>query len=151
MIAFHKNYFLYFILLLFVEVMIALFVNDQIIRPFVGDFLVVILLYCLVKAFFKTSINSTAIGVLIFAYIVEGLQYLHIAKLLGLQNEKISIPVPEPADVRHEPGDRGTDVGLQMLVVIPGERADAVVTRFDLMNRWLKTTATAALMPSECE
>ncbi len=93
MFAFHKKYFLFFCFLFFVEVMIALFVNDQIIRPFVGDFLVVILLYCFVKAFFKTSINSTAIGVLIFAYIVEGLQFLHIAKLLGLQNNRLAVVI----------------------------------------------------------
>lgn len=93
MFVFHKNYFLFFCFLFIVEVMIAWLIDDQFIRPFFGDFLVVILMYCFVKAFFNASIISTAVSVLIFAYMVEGLQYLHLAKLLGLQHNRLAVVI----------------------------------------------------------
>ena len=93
MITFNKKYFLFFALLFIVEVLIALYIDDRIIRPFVGDFLVVILIYCFVKAFLKVSVISTAISVLLFAFVVEGLQYLHIVKLLGLQKYRVAVVV----------------------------------------------------------
>ena len=76
-------------LLLFItEVLIALFVHDQFIRPYIGDFLVVILIYCFVKSFLNTPVVPTALGVLVFAYIVELLQYFRIVELLGLQHSR---------------------------------------------------------------
>ncbi len=76
-------------LLLFItEVIIALFVHDQFIRPYIGDFLVVILIYCFVKSFLNTPIVPTALGVLLFAYTVELLQYFRIVEVLGLQDSR---------------------------------------------------------------
>lgn len=76
-------------LLLFItEVLIALFVHDQFIRPYIGDFLVVILIYCFVKSFLNTPVIPTAIGVLLFAYTVELLQYFRIVEVLGLQHSR---------------------------------------------------------------
>ncbi len=76
-------------LLLFItEVLIALFVHDQFIRPYVGDFLVVILIYCFVKSFLNTPVVPTAFGVLLFAYTVEVLQYFRIVEVLGLQHSR---------------------------------------------------------------
>ena len=76
-------------LLLFVtEVLIALFVHDQFIRPYIGDFLVVILIYCFVKSFLNTPVLPTALGVLVFAYTVELLQYFRIVEVLGLQHSR---------------------------------------------------------------
>ena len=76
-------------LLLFItEVLIALFVHDQFIRPYIGDFLVVILIYCFVKSFLNTPVLPTALGVLVFAYTVELLQYFRIVEVLGLQHSK---------------------------------------------------------------
>ena len=76
-------------LLLFItEVLIALFVHDQFIRPYIGDFLVVILIYCFVKSFLNTPVVPTAIGVLLFAYTVELLQYFRIVEVLGLQHSR---------------------------------------------------------------
>ena len=76
-------------LLLFItEVLIALFVHDQFIRPYIGDFLVVILIYCFVKSFLNTPMVPTALGVLVFAYTVELLQYFRIVEVLGLQHSR---------------------------------------------------------------
>lgn len=78
------------VLLFLVEVFIALFINDNIIRPYIGDVLVVILLYYLVKSFFYLPEVKTAIAVLLFAYSIETLQYFNIVRLLGLSHSKIA-------------------------------------------------------------
>jgi len=44
---FHLKYFIATVLLFFVEAVIARYMHDSFIRPFGGDFLVVILMYCL--------------------------------------------------------------------------------------------------------
>jgi hypothetical protein len=76
--------------LLAIEICIAKFAHDKIIRPYVGDFLVVILIYCLVKSFFNTPVLATAIGVLLFSYAVETAQYFNIVGITGLQNSKFA-------------------------------------------------------------
>jgi hypothetical protein len=78
-------------LLLFgIEILIALYLRDRIIRPYIGDLLVVILIYCFVKALVNTPVFPTALGVLLFAYAVEILQYLHVVELLGLGHSKLA-------------------------------------------------------------
>jgi len=72
------------------EVLIALYVHDNFIRPFFGDFLVVILIYCFIRGIFSAPVLKTALSVLVFSYITEFLQYLHIVNILGLQNIKIA-------------------------------------------------------------
>ena len=90
MFVFRKNYFLLTIILLFIEICIAVFINDRFIRPYLGDFLVVILIYCFVRSFFNVPVNQTAIGVLIFAFVIEGLQYIQLVNILGLQDSKLA-------------------------------------------------------------
>jgi len=78
-------------LLLFgIEVLIALYLHDRIIRPYIGDLLVVILIYCFVKALVNAPVFPTALGVLLFAYAVETLQYFHVVELLGLGHSKLA-------------------------------------------------------------
>ncbi len=85
---FNLRYLVYTVLLFVTEVLIALFVHDQFIRPYIGDFLVVILIYCFVKSFLNTPVVPTAVGVLLFAYTVELLQYFRIVEVLGLQHSR---------------------------------------------------------------
>lgn len=90
MFSFYKNYFVLTLILLFIEVLIGVYMHDAIIRPYGGDFLVVILLYCLVKSFTGLQTWTAAIGVLLFSYLVETLQYFHIVNLLGLETSRIA-------------------------------------------------------------
>jgi hypothetical protein len=90
MLHFNRNYFLLTILLFVIEVFIALYVNDNFIRPYLGDVLVVILIYCFVKSFLKISVTKAAIGVLLFAFFVETLQYFAIIEILGLQDNQLA-------------------------------------------------------------
>ena len=76
--------FLLFGLLFIIEVLIALFLNDQIIRPLVGDVLVVILIFYFIKAFVRCSDLYLAVAVLLFAYSIEVAQYFDFVTLLGL-------------------------------------------------------------------
>jgi hypothetical protein len=87
---FHKNYFILAILLLITEVLIARYLHDNIIRPYGGDFLVVILIYCLVKTFLNTPVIPTAVAVLLFAYVIEVLQYFRLVVWLGLQHVRLA-------------------------------------------------------------
>ena len=66
-----------------IEAFIGLKMHDAFVRPYVGDFLVVIWLYCLVRGFSKAPVWPAALGVLVFAYAVETGQYFHIADRLG--------------------------------------------------------------------
>ncbi|MEL7005259.1 MAG: DUF2809 domain-containing protein [Bacteroidota bacterium] len=90
MIRFHKTYFLLAVLLFITEVLIALYVKDAIIRPYVGDFLVVMLVYCFLRAFLNISLWPMAIFTLLFAYAVEFAQYLNMLKWLGLENNRFA-------------------------------------------------------------
>lgn len=82
------RYFTPALLLLIAELLIGTYVHDGILRPYGGDFLVVILLYCFVKSFFYAPPFKTAIWVLLFAYTIEVLQYFHLTHLLGLQHSR---------------------------------------------------------------
>lgn len=87
---FHFNYFAGAVILFFAEVVIAAFVNDAVIRPYGGDFLVVIFLYCLLKSFFNIPVKNGIFGVLFFTFAVEASQYFGLLSLLNLQDNKIA-------------------------------------------------------------
>ena len=90
MLAFNKNYFGLAILFFCTEVLIALFVNDRFIRPYLGDVLVVILIYCFLKSFLQLPVLTAAIFVLIFSFAIEFLQFLNIVEILQLEKSKIA-------------------------------------------------------------
>lgn len=70
--------------------LIALYVHDKFIRPYVGDALVVILLYCLLKSFVKIKPFTAAFIVLTFAILIEIGQYFQLVKILGLSENKLA-------------------------------------------------------------
>ena len=86
---FNLNYFLLALLLFVTEVLIALYVHDQIIRPYFGDVLVILLMYYAFKSVLDFPVQPTAILVLMIAFILEGLQYLNIVEKFGLQDHRI--------------------------------------------------------------
>ncbi|MDB5157023.1 MAG: hypothetical protein JWR50_1730 [Mucilaginibacter sp.] len=90
MFRFNTRYSLLTILLFLTEVFIGRYMDDALIRPYGGDFLVVILIYCFVRSFFKTPVLRTAIGVLLFSYFIEITQYFHLVDILGWHNCKIA-------------------------------------------------------------
>lgn len=90
MIVFNKKYFLLSLLLFLVEVGIALYIKDDFIRPYLGDVLVVILIYTFIKTFFDLSVLKVAVLVLLFSFSIEFLQYLKIVERLHLQDSVLA-------------------------------------------------------------
>ena len=89
MFIFSKRYACYTVGLFAVEVFIAAFIKDSFVRPFIGDVLVVIFIYCLVRTFWKIRYRTAALSVLLFACAIEILQYFNLVAVLGLQKYKI--------------------------------------------------------------
>ena len=90
MLKFNPIYFTLTIALFITEILIALFVHDRFIRPYLGDVLVVILLYCFVQSFFNLQVKTAAFSVLAFAFIIEFLQFLNIVEKLSLEKSKLA-------------------------------------------------------------
>lgn len=88
--TFNKNYFILAALIFIIEVLIALFVRDNFIRPYFGDVLVVILIYCFLKSFLHMPVFPLAISVLVFAFTLEFLQYINMVSILGWGKSEIA-------------------------------------------------------------
>ncbi len=86
---FSRTYFLATLILLTIEIVIAKYVHDDIVRPYLGDVIVVILMYCFLKTFFKISVALAANIALLISFFVETLQYFQIVHKLGLQHSKL--------------------------------------------------------------
>jgi hypothetical protein len=89
-LAFHKSYFIILVSLFLLEFCIAVFVRDQFVRPFVGDVLVIWLVYAFVRTFYKGPPTLIAWAVFVFACLVELGQYFELASILHLQDSKIA-------------------------------------------------------------
>ena len=72
-----------------IELLIALFVHDKFIRPYVGDILVVVLIYSFVRIFIPEGVRLLPLYIFLFAAGVEVLQYFRIVEVLGLSNNRI--------------------------------------------------------------
>ncbi|MGL5235661.1 MAG: DUF2809 domain-containing protein [Empedobacter falsenii] len=83
-----KKSFIIAIIIFLIEVIIALYIKDKIIRPFVGDILVVIFIYYFIKAFINTKAINIAIFTLFFSFVVEILQYFNFVEMIGLGHNK---------------------------------------------------------------
>lgn len=81
-------YALLFLTVLLSEILIALFVNDNFVRPYVGDMLVTVLICCFLRIFFPTGVKLLPVYVFLFAAAVEVCQYFDIVKLFGLEGNR---------------------------------------------------------------
>lgn len=79
-----RRYALAFLLLLGIEVFIALFVHDRFVRPYLGDVLVVWVIYAFFRILFPTGLPWLSVGVTGFAALVEVGQAFRLVDLLGL-------------------------------------------------------------------
>ena len=87
--------------LLAVEVLIALFVHDNFIRPYIGDVLVTVLICAFLRIFIPKGVKLLPLYVFIFAAGVEVLQYFRIVELLGLSDNRFfSILIGSVFDVK---------------------------------------------------
>ncbi len=76
--CFRKGYFLTACGLLLLEVFIALYMHDRFVRPYAGDFLAAIFVYCLLRSVVRASVGRLATMALAISYLIEGLQYFNL-------------------------------------------------------------------------
>lgn len=76
------------LLFLIVEIIIALYVHDDFIRPYVGDGLVVIVIYFFIRSWMPERIRLLPLYVFLFAALVEVMQYFRLLELLELENNR---------------------------------------------------------------
>ncbi len=89
------------VVLLILEVLIAIFVHDKFVRPYVGDVLVTVLLCTFLRIFIPSGIKLLPLYVFIFAALVEILQYFNIVEILGLSDNRfLSILVGSVFDIK---------------------------------------------------
>ncbi len=72
------------VLFLMVEIIIALYVHDDFIRPYVGDGLVVMVIYFFIRIWIPEKVRLLPLYVFLFAAFVEVMQYFRLVELLGL-------------------------------------------------------------------
>lgn len=81
---FSLRYLFLTLLIFLVEVLIATVLKDQFfIRAYLGDVIVVMLLYTLVKSFFIINNTKLISGIFIFSCLIEFAQFFKIADKLG--------------------------------------------------------------------
>lgn len=82
------------IVIFIVEILIATIFKDIFfVRAYLGDVFVVMLMYYFVKAFAEINPTKLIIGLVIFSFIIESLQYFHFGELLGFKDNKVAMIV----------------------------------------------------------
>ena len=74
---------LIFLLLVGIEILIALFVHDGFIRPFVGDILVVAVIYYFIRIFYPVGIKYLLLYVFIFSVVIEFAQLIGLTQIIS--------------------------------------------------------------------
>lgn len=89
-----KRRLIYFLLtitcFLLCVLIVKLFSNHQVVRGFVGDIIVTILIYAFVKIFIDITPVKLSIFVLLFSYSIEILQYFRFIEFIGLSENKLA-------------------------------------------------------------
>jgi len=73
-----------------IEVAIAVFVDDAVIRPYVGDVLAVVLVYLGVRWLAPVRPLAAAAMALTVAVVIELAQYFHMLSALGLEHSRLA-------------------------------------------------------------
>ena len=73
-----------------IEILIALYVHDAVIRPYIGDSLAVILLYLGLRAVTPMRVLQAALTALAIAFAIEFGQLFHLIDMLGLRGNRIA-------------------------------------------------------------
>ena len=89
-LRFSLRAFLIFCSIFAIEIIIALFIRDTFIRPFLGDVLVVILIFYFFRSFCDCSPIKLAVGVFLFSNVIETSQYLDLVNILGIDEYEIA-------------------------------------------------------------
>ncbi len=75
-----------FVLLFVVEALIAVYIHDDFVRPYVGDMIVTVVVWAFARIIFPDKFKLMSVYVMIFAIFVEIGQYFNYVDLLGITN-----------------------------------------------------------------
>jgi hypothetical protein len=89
-LRFNPSSFTLFAILFAMVVIIAIFFQDDWIRPLLGDVLIVMVIAYFIHAFIAVPLRAIAIGTLIFAYSIELLQFFNLIDILGWRNSQLA-------------------------------------------------------------
>lgn len=89
-LTFRPGYALAALAIFLIEVAIALWVRDAWVRPFGGDVLAVILVYCGLRAVTRLDVVPAALIAVAVGFVVEAGQALHLADRLGLGDNPVA-------------------------------------------------------------
>ena len=90
---------IYFFKILIIEIIIGVYVNDSIIRPYFGDILVIPLIFLFLNIFIVPN-NFTVIKIVCFAIFIEIMQYFNIVTLLKIENKILKIIIGTTFDTK---------------------------------------------------
>ncbi len=88
--TFRPRYLIAAIAVFTIEVLIAAFVQDQIIRPHIGDVLAVILVYLVLRAVTPLQVWPAVITAFILACLIEFGQLVHVLDAVGLGHNRLA-------------------------------------------------------------
>ncbi|OPJ62582.1 DUF2809 domain-containing protein [Clostridium oryzae] len=83
------KYLIVFATFMCIETVIAIYVHDAFIRPYVGDMLVVMVLYCAVRVIIPNKNKLIPLWIFLFAAFVECLQYFKLVQILGVEDNTL--------------------------------------------------------------
>lgn len=83
------KYLIIFIVIFMVEVFIGVYSHSGIIRNYVGDILVIPVMYFFVRIIYPKRIRKLPYILFLFAVIVEILQYMKINDILGIEGSSL--------------------------------------------------------------
>ena len=89
-----------FVVILVVEIIIGIYVRDSFVRPYMGDALVVVLIYCFIRIFIPNGLSQLPLYVLAFACFIEILQYFQLVDVLGISNRILRIALGSTFDLK---------------------------------------------------
>jgi hypothetical protein len=89
-LTFRPGYAAAALLVLLLEISIALWVRDRVVRPYLGDSMAVVLVYLGLRAATRLSIASATAAALATASAIELSQWFHLVDALGLADNRIA-------------------------------------------------------------
>jgi len=91
---FNIRLFIIAIIIFVIEVLIATKFKDWFfVRAYLGDVLVVMLMYYFIKAFIDVHSTKLIIGIFIFSCLIEFAQYFHFAQWMGFGDNQVMMIV----------------------------------------------------------
>lgn len=85
-----RSYAIVALAIFLIEIVIALFVSDDFIRPYVGDVLAVMFVYAGLRAVLSVSVGTAVTGALAIALVIELGQLVDILEIVGLDGNAVA-------------------------------------------------------------